>query len=127
MAMLSFGGIDVSKDRLDVMVLPEEQCSSVPNNAAGWAKLVEQLHSFLISAIGIEASGGYERGAVRALLATGSITYCLIGRMLRNPKVPPLSLALVLGGVAVLAMHSATPAPADWAWPTLAVPEMSSQ
>jgi hypothetical protein len=26
MAMLSFGGIDVSKDRLDVMVLPEEQC-----------------------------------------------------------------------------------------------------
>jgi hypothetical protein len=29
MAMLSFGGIDVSKDRLDVMVLPEEQCSSL--------------------------------------------------------------------------------------------------
>jgi hypothetical protein len=35
--MLSFGGIDVSKDRLDVMVLPEEQCSSVSNDAAGWA------------------------------------------------------------------------------------------
>ena len=46
MAMLSFGGIDVSKDRLDVMVLPEEQCSSVPNDAAGWAKLVEQLRGF---------------------------------------------------------------------------------
>ena len=71
MAMLSFGGIDVSKDRLDVMVLPEEQCSSVPNDAAGWAKLVEQLRGFSISAIGIEASGGYERGAVRALLAAG--------------------------------------------------------
>jgi transposase len=69
--MLSFGGIDVSKDRLDVMVLPEEQCSSVPNDAAGWAKLVEQLRGFSISAIGIEASGGYERGAVRALLAAG--------------------------------------------------------
>ena len=27
MVMVSFGGIDVSKDRLDVMVLPEEQCS----------------------------------------------------------------------------------------------------
>ena len=26
MAMLSFGGIDVSKDRLDIMVLPDEQC-----------------------------------------------------------------------------------------------------
>jgi len=69
--MLSFGGIDVSKDRLDVMVLPEEQCSSVPNDAAGWAKLVEQLRGFSISAVGIEASGGYERGAVRALLAAG--------------------------------------------------------
>src|SRR5258707_7663832 len=33
--MLSFCGIDVSKDRLDVMVLPEEQCCSVPNNAGG--------------------------------------------------------------------------------------------
>jgi len=26
MAMLSFGGIDVSKDRLDITVLPDEQC-----------------------------------------------------------------------------------------------------
>ena len=68
MAMLSFGGIDVSKDRLDVMVLPEEQCSSV-NNDAGWAELVEQLRGSSIAAIGIEASGGYERGVMRALLA----------------------------------------------------------
>ena len=71
MAMLSFGGIDVSKDRLDVMVLPEEQCSSVSNDPAGWAELVEQLRGFSISAIGIEASGGYERGVMRALLAAG--------------------------------------------------------
>jgi hypothetical protein len=28
MAMLSFGGIDVSKDRLDVMIMPEERSSS---------------------------------------------------------------------------------------------------
>src|SRR5262245_23502720 len=41
--MLSFCGIDVSKDRLDVMVLPEEQCCSVPNDASGWAALVERL------------------------------------------------------------------------------------
>ena len=69
--MLSFGGIDVSKDRLDVMVLPEEQCSSVPNDAAGWADLVERLSGSSIAAIGIEASGGYERGVTRALLAAG--------------------------------------------------------
>jgi transposase len=69
MAMLSFGGIDVSKDRLDVMVLPEEQCSSVSDDAAGWDKLIEQLRGSSIAAIGIEASGGYERGVMRALLA----------------------------------------------------------
>jgi transposase len=71
MAMLSFCGIDVSKDRLDVMVLPEQQCVSVANDAAGWAELVEWLCGFSIAAIGIEASGGYERGAMRALLAAG--------------------------------------------------------
>jgi transposase len=71
MAMLSFGGIDVSKDRLDVMLLPEEECASVSNDAAGWAKLVEQLRGFSIGAIGLEASGGYERGVMRALLAAG--------------------------------------------------------
>src|ERR1022692_4669610 len=71
MAMLSFGGIDVSKDRLDVMILPEEQSFSVNNDATGWAELVEQLRGFSIAAIGIEASGGYERGVMRALLAAG--------------------------------------------------------
>jgi len=69
--MLSFCGIDVSKDRLDVMVLPDEYSSSVPNDPAGWAILVEQLRGFSIAAIGIEASGGYERGAVRSLQAAG--------------------------------------------------------
>src|SRR5262245_58928947 len=71
MAVLWFGGSDVSKYRLTVMVLPEEQCSSVSNDAAGWAKLVEQLRGSSIAAIGIEASGGYERGVMRALLAAG--------------------------------------------------------
>jgi len=69
--MLSFCGIDVSKDRLDVVVLPEQQWSSVRNDAAGWAELVEWLRGFSIAAIGLEASGGYERGAMRALLAAG--------------------------------------------------------
>jgi transposase len=69
--MLSFCGIDVSKDRLDVIVLPEEQCSSVSNDRAGWADLVERLRGCSIAAIGLEASGGYERGVMRALLAAG--------------------------------------------------------
>src|SRR6266480_6986946 len=48
--MLSFCGIDVSKDRLDVMVLPEGHRSWVPNDVAGWAELVEQLRDCSIAA-----------------------------------------------------------------------------
>lgn len=69
MAHLSHGGIDVASDRLDVMLLPEVQCFWVGNNAAGWAELVLRLRGLSIAAVGIEASGGYERGVTRALLA----------------------------------------------------------
>src|SRR4029077_17895215 len=71
MAMLSYCGIDVSKDRLDVIVLPGQQSFAVPNDAAGWAELIARLRCFAIAAIGLEASGGYERGALRALRAAG--------------------------------------------------------
>jgi hypothetical protein len=50
--MLSFCGIDVSKDRLDVIVVPEEQCCSVSNNRTGWADLVERLRGRSIAGIG---------------------------------------------------------------------------
>src|SRR5262245_50584214 len=61
MAMLSFCGIDVSKDRLDVVVLPEEWFFSVSNDTAGWGELVARLRPLTVSAIGLEPSGGYER------------------------------------------------------------------
>src|SRR3974390_3579299 len=64
-------GIDVAKARLDVQVLPHRQCFSVDNNATGWAELVAQLHALPIAAVGIEPSGGYERGIIRTLLAAG--------------------------------------------------------
>ena len=38
---------------------------------AGWAELVARLHPLAVSAIGLEPSGGYERGIIRALLAAG--------------------------------------------------------
>ena len=66
-----YGGIDVSKDRLDVMVLPDRLSFSVDNTAAGWSQLVKRLCGLSIAAIGIEPSGGYERGIIRALLAAG--------------------------------------------------------
>ena len=66
-----YGGIDVSKDCLDVMVLPERQSFSVGNTAAGCSELVNRLRGLPIAAVGIEPSGGYERGVIRALLAAG--------------------------------------------------------
>jgi benzoate membrane transport protein len=49
----------------------------------------------------------------------------ILGRALRNPRVPPIGLALITGGIAVAFMHSATPAPVDWTLPSLAVPPMA--
>src|SRR3974390_3173546 len=66
-----YGGIDVSKDRLDVMVLPDSKSFSVDNNAAGYSELVKRLRDLPIAAIGIEPSGGYERAVIRTLLAAG--------------------------------------------------------
>ena len=64
-----YGGIDVSKDRLDVMVLPDSKSFSVDNNAAGYSE-VKRLRGLSIAAIGIEPTGGYERAVIRALPAS---------------------------------------------------------
>ena len=69
MEKLCYGGIDVSKVRLDVVVLPEGWFFSVSNDTAGWAELVARLRPLAVCAIGLEPSGGYERGG--ALLAAG--------------------------------------------------------
>ena len=64
-------GIDVSKDRLDVAVHPTNEQFSVTNDAAGWRLLVRRIRPLMARAVGIEASGGYERGAIAALLEAG--------------------------------------------------------
>ena len=84
MAELSFCGIDVSKDRLDVLLLPEGLRFSVCNNAPGWAELIERLRPFAPAAIGLEPSGGYERGIIRALLAAGLSVRCINPNKLRQ-------------------------------------------
>ena len=66
-----FGGIDVSQDRLDVLLLPQGTGFSVDNDEAGWNALIARLRDLPVAAIGLEPSGGYERGVLRALLAAG--------------------------------------------------------
>jgi transposase len=69
--MASSVGIDVSKDRLDVAVHPDGMAFSVANDEGGWRELSRRLRPLGARAIGIEASGGYERGVIGALLKTG--------------------------------------------------------
>ena len=62
-------GIDVAKNHLDVALGPDAPVLTIPNDAAGWTALRDRLKGLAIAAIGLEASGGYERGLVRHLLA----------------------------------------------------------
>lgn len=65
-----FVGIDVSKAMLDVMILPEAERFRVGNDEAGWHEIVARIGD-RPAVIGLEASGGYERGAIRAFMAAG--------------------------------------------------------
>jgi transposase len=72
-------GIDVSKARLDVHVLPTTIKFSVSNDKAGIATLCERLPAN-IGRIVLEPSGGYEQFAVHALQAQ-QLPVCLV-----NPR-----------------------------------------
>ncbi len=64
-------GIDTSKDKLDVTVHGQASVCTVENNLAGWKHLATQMRRAHVDRIGIEATGGYERGVTRHLQAHG--------------------------------------------------------
>jgi transposase len=64
-------GIDTGKEKLDVAVHGQNGTFAVANNLAGWKKLARTLSSAAVGRVGIEATGGYERGVVRHLQAEG--------------------------------------------------------
>lgn len=66
-----FVGIDVSKARLDVCLWPMGEWLEFANDAKGIRALVRHLARLGASAIGLEASGGYEREVLTALCAAG--------------------------------------------------------
>lgn len=60
-------GIDVSKARLDVAVLPSGETWSCGNDEAGIKDLVERVRVFGAGLVVLEATGGYELGVTMAL------------------------------------------------------------
>ncbi len=64
-------GIDVSKDWLDVATTEAGAPWRVPNSAEGLSQLVAQLEAVDVHRVVLEASGGYEAGALEGLHAAG--------------------------------------------------------
>jgi transposase len=62
-------GIDVSKDMLDVAILPTGESLRLPNTGKGWGKLIRRLMGKAVAVVAFEATGGYERGLLKAVHA----------------------------------------------------------
>lgn len=64
-------GIDVAKDKLDLARSDRDEILTVANAQAGIEQLVTQLCQWQPTLIVIEATGGYERAALDAMLEAG--------------------------------------------------------
>lgn len=64
-------GIDVSKDRLDVHVLPEGERFAVARAGAGVEELVARLKDRSVAIIALEATGGFETIVAAGLAGAG--------------------------------------------------------
>jgi transposase len=64
-------GIDVSKDRLDVHVLPQEQAFHVARDVDGLAELVRRLGGLEVKLVAVEATGGFETTTAAAVAGAG--------------------------------------------------------
>lgn len=59
-----------------------------------------------------------------ALVAGTTVAAFLIGRAIASPRIPPLALAMLAGGVAVVLGDRLVEAPVLWALPVIGVPDM---
>ena len=69
--MGAYVGIDVSKDRLDVHILPQDEAFTVERNGRGLALLVERLRPLLPNLVVVEATGGFESTTAAAVAGAG--------------------------------------------------------
>jgi transposase len=60
-------GIDVSKHKLDLAIYGKDKPLIVANTEAGWAEAAAWLRQAEVDLVGLEATGGYERGVRRFL------------------------------------------------------------
>lgn len=112
-------GIDTAKAKLDVAVPDAGRSWVVPNTPQGWTTLAAVLADLGVGRVGIEASGGYERGVVEALRAEGFEMRLLqpmqvkfFARMrLRRAKNDTLDAEIIARAVEVIEPNAIEPDP----------------
>jgi transposase len=103
-------GIDTSKLKLDIAVHGRTERWQFANALPGWRTLAASLVKAGVTRVGIEATGGYERGVVEHLLAAGFIVLVLqpvqvkaFGRVhLRRAKNDALDAELIAACTAAI-------------------------
>ncbi len=70
-------GIDTAKNKLDIAVHGRSACWQVENSLHGWRRIAAELAKAGVARVGIEATGGYERGVVKYLRAAGFMVLVL--------------------------------------------------
>lgn len=70
-------GIDTSKLKLDIAIHGGAERWQVANALPGWRALATNLATAGVTRVGIEATGGYERGVVEHLRAAGFVVLVL--------------------------------------------------
>jgi len=103
-------GIDTAKDKLDVALYGQASHWCVENNLRGWKRLRSELAKVGVERVGIEATGGYERGVVRHLQEAGFTVLVLqpiqvrafAKAHLRRAKNDMLDAALIAAFTAVM-------------------------
>lgn len=85
-------GIDVAKESLVVCVMPAGQARTFPQTRAGYEELIAWLNPFQPRRIVLEATGGYERDLLWALLEAGLPTASINPRQSHHARQTLLQL-----------------------------------
>jgi transposase len=116
---ITTAGIDTSKLKLDIAVHGRTERWRVANALSGWRALAADLAKAGITRVGIEATGGYERGVVEHLRAAGLTVLVLqpiqvkaFGRVhLRRAKNDALDAELIAACTAAIDQPRIAPDP----------------
>jgi transposase len=114
---MNVAGIDTGKAVLDIAVHGRAECWQVSNDPAGFRRLAKILFDAGVGHVGIEASGGYERGVVAYLREAGlrvslhqPVQIKAFARMrLRRAKNDRLDAHLIAAFTAILGLERPAP------------------